>query len=79
MFATKASKNTFVYPLIGYGLYAVLSKTEQKITIRRDDIGLIVKTYSKDNGLDQEYFEEITFEQFVEDAKNMYLQLICKN
>jgi hypothetical protein len=79
MFATKASKNTFVYPLIGFGLYAVLSKTEQKITIRRDDIGLIIKTYSKDNGIDQEYFENITFEQFVEDAKEMYLQLICKN
>lgn len=79
MLATKASKNTFVYPLIGYGLYAVLSKTEQKITIRRDDIGLVVKTYDQKNGISQAYFENITFEQFVEDAKEMYMQLLCKN
>jgi len=79
MFATKASKNTFVYPLIGFGLYAVLSKTEQNITIRRDDIGLIVKKYDQKNGIDQEYIENITFEQFVEDAREMYLQLLCKN
>jgi hypothetical protein len=79
MLATKASKNTFVYPLIGFGLYAVLSKTEQNITIRRDDIGLIVKTYDQKNGIDQEYIENISFEQFIEDARDMYLQLICKN
>jgi len=79
MFATKASKNTFVYPLVGYGLYAVLSMTNQNITIRKEENGQIIRTYDDTNGIGQIYFTNVTFEHFVEDVKQMYLQLLCKN
>ena len=77
--ATKASEKTFVYPLIGFGLYAVLSKTNQNITIRKEESGQIVRTYDDTNGIGHIYFENVTFEHFVEDAREMFLQLICKN
>jgi hypothetical protein len=79
MLATKASKNTFVYPLVGYGLYAVLSMTNQNITIRKEGTGEILRTYDDTNGIGNIYFANVTFEHFIEDAREMYLQLICKN
>lgn len=78
-FGVKATEKTFVYPLIGYGMYAVLSKTNQNITIRKEDTGQVIKVYEAGKQIDQQYFNDITFDMFVNDIKDMYLQLICEN
>lgn len=68
MFGVKTTNSLFTYPLIGKGMYLVYKKNEAKIYVFDESIPTPLK--ESDN------VPELTFDEFVETAKEVYLDII---
>ncbi|GIV43879.1 MAG: hypothetical protein KatS3mg035_1002 [Bacteroidia bacterium] len=68
MFGVKTTNNLFTYPLIGTNMYLVYKKNEAKMYMfNESNINPLIE---------HENVPELTFDEFVETAKGIYLDII---